>query len=102
VPEAQPLADITNKDMSDQAGKKTQARPQRDRKERGPPADGIPSKTKVMVANLPYELTEDKVRICRTQLAENTHTNKTYSSRTSLMLTSPFRPRLPSAQSLDS
>lgn len=31
-------------------------------KQRGPPEDGIPSKTKVMVANLPYDLTEDKVR----------------------------------------
>ncbi|KAG8361048.1 hypothetical protein FVEN_g1602 [Fusarium venenatum] len=40
---------------------KTQPRPQRERRERGPPADGIPSKTKVMVANLPYDLTEDKL-----------------------------------------
>ncbi|KAK3904034.1 hypothetical protein C8A05DRAFT_42841 [Staphylotrichum tortipilum] len=38
-----------------------QARP-RERRERGPPADGIPSKTKVMVANLPYDLTEDKLK----------------------------------------
>lgn len=42
--------------------KKTQARPPRERRERGPPADGIPSKNKVMVANLPYDLNEDKVR----------------------------------------
>lgn len=34
----------------------------RERRERGPPADGIPSKNKVMVANLPYDLTEEKVR----------------------------------------
>ncbi|TWU78527.1 hypothetical protein ED733_001291 [Metarhizium rileyi] len=40
---------------------KNQARPQRERRERGPPADGIPSKTKVMVANLPYDLTEEKL-----------------------------------------
>lgn len=40
---------------------KTQTRPQRERRERGPPADGIPSKTKVMVANLPYDLTEEKL-----------------------------------------
>lgn len=33
----------------------------RSRKPRGPPADGIPSKTKVMVANLPYDLSEEKV-----------------------------------------
>jgi len=31
------------------------------RKQRGPPEDGIPSKTKVMVANLPYDLDEDKL-----------------------------------------
>lgn len=41
---------------------KTQARPARERRERGPPADGIPSKTKVMVANLPYDLTEEKLK----------------------------------------
>lgn len=42
---------------------KTQAKnnQQRQRRERGPPADGVPSKTKVMVANLPYDLTEEKV-----------------------------------------
>jgi len=31
------------------------------RKQRGPPEDGIPSKTKVMVANLPYDLGEEKL-----------------------------------------
>lgn len=40
-------------------GKNRAARPQ---KQRGPPEDGIPSKTKVMVANLPYDLTEDKLK----------------------------------------
>lgn len=34
----------------------------RPRKQRGPPEDGVPSKTKVMVANLPYDLREEKVR----------------------------------------
>lgn len=60
----QPLADITNKENPDQEDKaqKNQNRPQKERRERGPPADGVPSKTKVMVANLPYELTEEKVR----------------------------------------
>lgn len=44
-------------------GAKQQAKPRaRAQKQRGPPEDGIPSKTKVMVANLPYDLTEDKVR----------------------------------------
>ena len=43
--------------------KEAKARPAREqpRKERGPPADGIPSKNKVMVANLPYDLSEEKV-----------------------------------------
>lgn len=61
--EDQPLADITNKENPDQQGKgpKNQDRAQKERRERGPPADGVPSKTKVMVANLPYELTEEKV-----------------------------------------
>lgn len=62
--EVLPLQDITNKintDNTDKAGKKD-ARVPRERRERGPPADGIPSKTKVMVANLPYDLTEEKVR----------------------------------------
>lgn len=61
--EDQPLQDITNKtNNTDPDGKAKQARPARERRERGPPADGIPSKTKVMVANLPYDLTEEKVR----------------------------------------
>lgn len=63
--EVQPLQDITNKtNNTDPDGKtKTQAaRPARERRERGPPADGIPSKTKVMVANLPYDLTEEKLK----------------------------------------
>jgi RNA recognition motif-containing protein len=61
--EVQPLSDITNKANNDESDKslKAQARPQRERRERGPPADGIPSKTKVMVANLPYDLTEEKL-----------------------------------------
>jgi hypothetical protein len=33
----------------------------RERKQRGPPEDGVASKTKVMVANLPYDLREEKV-----------------------------------------
>lgn len=32
------------------------------RRQRGPPEDGIESKTKVMVANLPYDLHEDKLK----------------------------------------
>lgn len=67
--EVEALKDITNEANTDKSksvkGEKTdkaQARPPRERRERGPPADGIPSKTKVMVANLPYDLTEEKVR----------------------------------------
>ena len=41
----------------------TTPREPRERKQRGPPEDGVASKTKVMVANLPYDLKEDKVRI---------------------------------------
>ncbi|KAL2206520.1 RNA-binding domain-containing protein, partial [Sarocladium strictum] len=59
--EVLPLTDITNKNNTDQADKKKAAQAQRERRERGPPADGIPSKTKVMVANLPYDLTEEKL-----------------------------------------
>ncbi|KAJ5146240.1 Nucleotide-binding alpha-beta plait [Penicillium bovifimosum] len=52
-----PLAETTNdKDTTPKTG---ETRPQ---KQRGPPEDGIPSKTKVMVANLPYDLTEDKLK----------------------------------------
>ena len=51
--DGQPLGDITNQTPTDKPkGQK-----------HTPPADGIPSKTKVMVANLPYDLSEDKVRI---------------------------------------
>lgn len=55
--------DVTNQSNTneDKSGK-SQARPARERRERGPPADGIPSKTKVMVANLPYDLTEEKLK----------------------------------------
>ena len=35
--------------------------PRGEPKQRGPPEDGVPSKTKIMVANLPFDLREDKV-----------------------------------------
>lgn len=47
-----PLTEVTN------TNGKPRARPQ---KQRGPPADGIPSTTKIMVANLPYDLPEEKL-----------------------------------------
>ncbi|CAI7604691.1 unnamed protein product [Penicillium glandicola] len=55
-----PLADTTNE--KDTASKGSESRAARPQKQRGPPEDGIPSKTKVMVANLPYDLTEDKLK----------------------------------------
>lgn len=43
-----------------QAGNKpAEAKP---KKKRGPPENGVPSATKIMVANLPYELTEEKLK----------------------------------------
>ncbi|KAI8958686.1 RNA-binding domain-containing protein [Daldinia sp. FL1419] len=60
--EVLPLTDITNKADADKADKAAKKGPARERRERGPPADGIPSKNKVMVANLPYDLTEEKLK----------------------------------------
>lgn len=65
-----PLTETTNEALTANAGEdgisvdpsqtgKTNAN--RPRKQRGPPEDGVPSKTKIMVANLPYDLREEKV-----------------------------------------
>lgn len=59
--EAGATTDAHNDAAATTENNKTQARPQRERRERGPPADGIPSKTKVMVANLPFDLTEEQL-----------------------------------------
>ncbi|KAK1776063.1 hypothetical protein QBC45DRAFT_333832 [Copromyces sp. CBS 386.78] len=62
-PATEALKDITNETHnSDNKSGKPHSRSPRERRERGPPADGIPSKTKVMVANLPYDLTEEKLK----------------------------------------
>lgn len=66
-----PLTETTNEALSaapgeeesievnpSKTGKTDALRP---RKQRGPPEDGVPSKTKVMVANLPYDLREEKL-----------------------------------------
>lgn len=69
---AAPLADTTAENANAQntqtvaegtsdAQKDTKPRVPRQPKQRGPPEDGIPSKNKVMVANLPYDLNEEKV-----------------------------------------
>ncbi len=47
------------------------------RKQRGPPEDGIPSKNKIMVANLPYDLREEKVSSSTILLVQDTSTDKT-------------------------
>ena len=63
--EVLPLQDVTN-GASTEANKdvkKETTRQPREKRERGPPADGVPSKTKVMVSNLPYDLSEEKVCI---------------------------------------
>jgi hypothetical protein len=59
--EVLPLTDTTNLPATTE-GKDGKGPARETRRERGPPADGIPSKTKVMVANLPYDLSEEKVR----------------------------------------
>ena len=60
-----PLTDVTNDANKAGTGNEGdyKARAPRQPKQRGPPEDGIASTTKVMVANLPYDLSEEKVRI---------------------------------------
>ncbi|PMD54041.1 RNA-binding domain-containing protein [Hyaloscypha bicolor E] len=63
--EALPLTETTNQtatETKDKEAKPAANRVPRERRERGPPADGIPSKNKVMVANLPYDLSEEKLK----------------------------------------
>jgi hypothetical protein len=61
--DALPLTDVTNEanQAPAEATMEQKARTPRPPKQRGPPEDGIPSTTKVMVANLPYDLSEEKV-----------------------------------------
>ncbi|KAF1344568.1 hypothetical protein BDV97DRAFT_379556 [Delphinella strobiligena] len=66
-----PLTETTNEALSAAPGedgtinvnpsKTAKSDALRPRKQRGPPEDGVPSKTKVMVANLPYDLREEKL-----------------------------------------
>ncbi|KAF1990996.1 RNA-binding domain-containing protein [Aulographum hederae CBS 113979] len=61
-----PLVETTNGALTGEKGSEDAAdakkpRAPRERKQRGPPEDGVPSKTKVMVANLPYDLREEKL-----------------------------------------
>jgi RNA recognition motif-containing protein len=65
--EAVPAVETTPTNVPSEGTDKKEAttprepREPRERKQRGPPEDGVPSKTKVMVANLPYDLKEDKL-----------------------------------------
>jgi hypothetical protein len=103
------LSDITNKinaDSSKNKDKQDKNRPAQKR-ERGPPADGIASKNKVMVANLPYDLTEEKVSLiptcsCYKMIVHEIHNAnlpRLCSSRSSSQPTSHHLPRLLFAQS---
>ena len=58
-----PLTENTNEATGEDAtnGAEGKSRAPRQPRQRGPPEDGIPSKNKVMVANLPYDLSEEKV-----------------------------------------
>ena len=60
--QADPLTEVTDQANNTGNAEQGKARGNAQPKQRGPPEDGIPSKTKVMVANLPYDLSEDKVR----------------------------------------
>lgn len=93
------LTETTNEALTAKKGtddKKSAApREPRERKQRGPPEDGVPSKTKVMVANLPYDLKEDRVRFL---LPCTVHICLTLSSSSRSSRTTPQpRPRLLSA-----
>jgi hypothetical protein len=70
-----PLPNLLDRTLTSEKGtenKKPQTpREPRERKQRGPPEDGVPSKTKVMVANLPYDLKEDRVRFTLPHICSN-------------------------------
>ncbi len=97
--EVLPLTDTTNQtaatttDTKDKEAKPAANRAPRERRERGPPADGIPSKNKVMVANLPYDLSEEKVST--PAMLHIFTANLFYSSRNSLPHMSHPLPRSP-------
>lgn len=65
--QALPLTDTTNEGGATEqpadgtTPAESKPRTPRQPRQRGPPEDGIPSKNKIMVANLPYDLSEDKV-----------------------------------------
>lgn len=106
-----PLTSTTNEALSAQPGeagsitvdpsKDGKNNATRPRKQRGPPEDGVPSKTKIMVANLPYDLREEKVR-CSHGLSIHVYTN-VFSSCSRFSPTTRLPPlRLHSARSPNS
>lgn len=96
-----PLTETTNEALSAQPGQEGtitvdpaetgKSNAPRPRKQRGPPEDGVPSKTKVMVANLPYDLREEKVSYGLSTCATDPFTKNTRSfSRSSPTTTHPL------------
>ncbi|KAL9058943.1 MAG: hypothetical protein Q9162_001501 [Coniocarpon cinnabarinum] len=66
--QTEPLTDTTNEALTtdksasgDKKAKAAKPKAPRQPRQRGPPEDGVPSKNKVMVANLPYDLREEKL-----------------------------------------
>ncbi len=62
------MTDSSNAPTGEAATNGAEAKPRAPRqpRQRGPPEDGVPSKNKVMVANLPYDLSEEKVCVLPT------------------------------------
>jgi len=64
--QAQPLVESTNTnakaEATEQDGQNHVSNVVKPKKKRGPPENGIPSSTKIMVANLPYELGEQELK----------------------------------------
>ncbi|KAK6957684.1 hypothetical protein Daesc_000471 [Daldinia eschscholtzii] len=61
--EVLPLTDITNKADADKADKTAKKGPTRERRERGPPADGIPSKNKLKELFNDYQPSSAKIAL---------------------------------------
>jgi RNA recognition motif-containing protein len=93
--QAAPLTETTNEALTATTGEDGitvdgKANANRPRKQRGPPEDGVPSKTKIMVANLPYDLREEKV--CPHSCPHDNNTMLTHMSSSSRSSPSTSRP----------
>lgn len=74
--QANPLATTTNEALTAEPGQEgtiSADKTRQPRKQRGPPEDGVPSKTKIMVANLPYDLREERVSLIASSSFEISH-----------------------------